>query len=42
MSAALEQFELADQLGFDWVTVAEHHYSPASLTPNLRKLSSGK
>jgi alkanesulfonate monooxygenase SsuD/methylene tetrahydromethanopterin reductase-like flavin-dependent oxidoreductase (luciferase family) len=34
MQAALEQFELADQLGFDWVTVAEHHYSPASLTPN--------
>jgi alkanesulfonate monooxygenase SsuD/methylene tetrahydromethanopterin reductase-like flavin-dependent oxidoreductase (luciferase family) len=29
----LEQFELADQVGFDWVTVAEHHYSPFSLTP---------
>ena len=34
MQRALEQFEVADQLGFDWVTVAEHHYSPASLTPN--------
>jgi alkanesulfonate monooxygenase SsuD/methylene tetrahydromethanopterin reductase-like flavin-dependent oxidoreductase (luciferase family) len=34
MERALEQFEAADQLGFDWVTVAEHHYSPASLTPN--------
>jgi alkanesulfonate monooxygenase SsuD/methylene tetrahydromethanopterin reductase-like flavin-dependent oxidoreductase (luciferase family) len=34
MERALTQFELADQLGFDWVTVAEHHYSPASLTPN--------
>ena len=34
MERALVQFELADQLGFDWVTVAEHHYSPASLTPN--------
>ncbi len=34
MQRALEQFELADELGFDWVTVAEHHYSPASLTPN--------
>jgi alkanesulfonate monooxygenase SsuD/methylene tetrahydromethanopterin reductase-like flavin-dependent oxidoreductase (luciferase family) len=34
MERALEQFEVADQLGFDWVTVAEHHYSPASLTPN--------
>ncbi|HYB31424.1 MAG TPA: LLM class flavin-dependent oxidoreductase [Solirubrobacteraceae bacterium] len=34
MERALAQFELADQLGFDWVTVAEHHYSAASLTPN--------
>jgi len=34
MQRALEQFELADEQGFDWVTVAEHHCSPASLTPN--------
>ncbi len=34
MERALEHFEVADQLGFDWVTVAEHHFSPASLTPN--------
>ena len=34
MQRALEQFQLADELGFDWVTVAKHHYSPASLTPN--------
>lgn len=34
MERALEQFEVADQLGFDWITVAEHHFSPASLTPN--------
>ncbi len=34
MGFALEQFELADQVGFDWVTVAEHHYAPMSLTPN--------
>ncbi len=33
MRQALEQFELADQVGFDWVTVAEHHYAPLSLTP---------
>ena len=31
---SLEQFELADQAGFDWVTVAEHHFAPMSLTPN--------
>jgi alkanesulfonate monooxygenase SsuD/methylene tetrahydromethanopterin reductase-like flavin-dependent oxidoreductase (luciferase family) len=34
MQLALEEFELADQVGFDWVTVAEHHYAPMSLTPN--------
>ena len=34
MESALAQFVLADELGFDWVTVAEHHFSPASLTPN--------
>jgi alkanesulfonate monooxygenase SsuD/methylene tetrahydromethanopterin reductase-like flavin-dependent oxidoreductase (luciferase family) len=34
MEAGLEQFELADQLGFDWITLAEHHYAPLSLTPN--------
>jgi len=34
MNAALNQFKLADEVGFDWVTVAEHHYSPFSLTPN--------
>jgi alkanesulfonate monooxygenase SsuD/methylene tetrahydromethanopterin reductase-like flavin-dependent oxidoreductase (luciferase family) len=31
---SLELFGLADQLGFDWVTVAEHHYSGFSMTPN--------
>ncbi|HXM56566.1 MAG TPA: LLM class flavin-dependent oxidoreductase [Candidatus Dormibacteraeota bacterium] len=31
---ALEQFQLADELGFDWVTLAEHHFAPLSLTPN--------
>jgi len=28
MQLSLEQFELADKVGFDWVTVAEHHYAP--------------
>ena len=31
---SLDQFAMADQLGFDWVSVAEHHYAPFSLTPN--------
>src|SRR5947208_9422751 len=34
MQLSLEQFQLADELGFDWVTVAEHHFAPMSLTPN--------
>lgn len=34
MERALEYFEVADQLGFDWISVAEHHYAPGSLTPN--------
>jgi len=25
MEAGLEQFLLADELGFDWITLAEHH-----------------
>jgi alkanesulfonate monooxygenase SsuD/methylene tetrahydromethanopterin reductase-like flavin-dependent oxidoreductase (luciferase family) len=31
---SLEQFQLADECGFDWVTMAEHHFAPLSLTPN--------
>src|SRR4029079_16306779 len=34
MKAALAQFKLADEVAFDWGTLAEHHYSPFSLTPN--------
>jgi alkanesulfonate monooxygenase SsuD/methylene tetrahydromethanopterin reductase-like flavin-dependent oxidoreductase (luciferase family) len=34
MEMALEQYQLADELGFDWVTLAEHHFGPLSLTPN--------
>lgn len=30
----LAQFQLADEVGFDWVTVAEHHFAPMSLNPN--------
>jgi alkanesulfonate monooxygenase SsuD/methylene tetrahydromethanopterin reductase-like flavin-dependent oxidoreductase (luciferase family) len=34
LELALEQFQLADEVGFDWVTMAEHHYAPFSMTPN--------
>ncbi|HEY0580650.1 MAG TPA: LLM class flavin-dependent oxidoreductase [Chloroflexota bacterium] len=33
MCEALEIFERADALGFDWVTCAEHHYSPFAISP---------
>jgi alkanesulfonate monooxygenase SsuD/methylene tetrahydromethanopterin reductase-like flavin-dependent oxidoreductase (luciferase family) len=32
--ASMELFDLADDMGFDWVTVAEHHFSGFSMTPN--------
>jgi alkanesulfonate monooxygenase SsuD/methylene tetrahydromethanopterin reductase-like flavin-dependent oxidoreductase (luciferase family) len=31
----LEQVALADELGFDWIGCAEHHYSPGSLVPSV-------
>jgi len=33
-SASLEHARRADELGFDWVSVSEHHYAPLMLTPN--------
>lgn len=30
---ALDLFQRADALGFDWVSCAEHHYSPFALSP---------
>jgi len=35
----LEEVELADALGFDWIGCAEHHYSPGSLAPNVSVLA---
>src|SRR5215469_1957601 len=29
-----ELARLADELGFDWVSTSEHHYSPRLLAPN--------
>jgi len=34
MQVTFDQSRCADEFGFDWVTVAEHHYSRFSLTPN--------
>lgn len=34
LDSALAQFRLADEVGFDWVSLAEHHFGPFGLTPN--------
>ncbi len=34
VEVALEQAKLADELGFDWVSCSEHHYTPLLQTPN--------
>ncbi|MGZ5835456.1 MAG: LLM class flavin-dependent oxidoreductase [Xanthobacteraceae bacterium] len=34
MKSSLGILQRADEVGFDWVTVAEHHYAPFSLSPN--------
>ena len=32
--AAVEVMELGEELGFDWISFAEHHYTSARLTPS--------
>jgi alkanesulfonate monooxygenase SsuD/methylene tetrahydromethanopterin reductase-like flavin-dependent oxidoreductase (luciferase family) len=34
LQAALAQAQLADEVGFDWVSCSEHHYTPLLQTPN--------
>ncbi len=34
MERYLAQAARADELGFDWVSVSEHHYAPIQMTPN--------
>jgi alkanesulfonate monooxygenase SsuD/methylene tetrahydromethanopterin reductase-like flavin-dependent oxidoreductase (luciferase family) len=34
LNSVLNQFQLADELGFDWISVSEHHYAPRLMTPN--------
>jgi len=36
VEAAFANAGLADELGFDWVSVSEHHYAPAIMTPNAQ------
>jgi alkanesulfonate monooxygenase SsuD/methylene tetrahydromethanopterin reductase-like flavin-dependent oxidoreductase (luciferase family) len=30
----VERLQFVEELGFDWISVSEHHYSPQRLTPN--------
>ncbi len=30
----IERLQFIEELGYDWVSVSEHHYSPHRLTPN--------
>ena len=34
MQLSLDQAKIADEAGFDWISVAEHHFAPFSVTPN--------
>ena len=34
MHRTIEAARRADELGFDWVSLSEHHYAPMMLTPN--------
>jgi alkanesulfonate monooxygenase SsuD/methylene tetrahydromethanopterin reductase-like flavin-dependent oxidoreductase (luciferase family) len=34
IARTLDRCEQADALGFDWVSVSEHHYAPYMMTPN--------
>jgi alkanesulfonate monooxygenase SsuD/methylene tetrahydromethanopterin reductase-like flavin-dependent oxidoreductase (luciferase family) len=34
LRCTIENCRRAEELGFDWISVSEHHYAPAMLTPN--------
>src|SRR6185437_3414165 len=40
VAACLEEVAMEDELGFDWIACAEHHYSPFNLAPNVTVLAS--
>jgi alkanesulfonate monooxygenase SsuD/methylene tetrahydromethanopterin reductase-like flavin-dependent oxidoreductase (luciferase family) len=41
MTNAMDQALLAEDLGFDWISVSEHHYSPRILTPSPMIFAAG-
>ena len=34
MATAVRNYKLAEDAGFDWISISEHHYSPGLMTPN--------
>jgi alkanesulfonate monooxygenase SsuD/methylene tetrahydromethanopterin reductase-like flavin-dependent oxidoreductase (luciferase family) len=40
VSECLDEVQMEDELGFDWIACAEHHYSPFNLAPNVSVLAS--
>jgi alkanesulfonate monooxygenase SsuD/methylene tetrahydromethanopterin reductase-like flavin-dependent oxidoreductase (luciferase family) len=40
VARCLDEVEMEDALGFDWIACAEHHYSPFNLAPNVTVLAS--
>jgi alkanesulfonate monooxygenase SsuD/methylene tetrahydromethanopterin reductase-like flavin-dependent oxidoreductase (luciferase family) len=34
MATAIHQYQMAEEAGFDWVSISEHHYAPGLMTPN--------
>ena len=34
MATAIRHYKMAEEAGFDWVSISEHHYSPGLMTPN--------
>jgi alkanesulfonate monooxygenase SsuD/methylene tetrahydromethanopterin reductase-like flavin-dependent oxidoreductase (luciferase family) len=40
VASCLAEVEMEDELGFDWIACAEHHYSPFNLAPNVSVLAS--
>ena len=40
VSECLDEVQMEDELGFDWIACAEHHYSPFNLAPNVTVLAS--
>jgi alkanesulfonate monooxygenase SsuD/methylene tetrahydromethanopterin reductase-like flavin-dependent oxidoreductase (luciferase family) len=40
VAECLDEVQMEDELGFDWIACAEHHYSPFNLAPNVTVLAS--